>query len=106
MTDLAALQAAVVAERMRRGFTTKPERLVLLMTEELGEVAREVKRGWSVNYDGLDTGRLANEVSDVFVLLLALAATFDIDVEEAVDRKFFGLDSARTWRSADMNRDS
>ena len=95
------LQAAIVDERERRGFTTDPVRLLVLLTEEVGELARELKKTWSPNYDTFDRDRLAPELADTFVLLVALASTTGVDVEAAVEEKFFGTDGQRSWKSSE-----
>jgi NTP pyrophosphatase (non-canonical NTP hydrolase) len=100
MADLAELQAEIVAERAARGFTTDPVRVLTLLVEEVGEVARELKTTWSPNYDDFSADRLAPELADVFVLVCALAAGSGIDLESAVRRKFFEGDANREWRSS------
>lgn len=45
---------------------------------------RELFNGGVVNVNGL-----ADELADVFVYLSALASKFDIDLSEAVEKKFF-----------------
>ena len=99
MSELADLQQAISEVRAERGFYTDPGKIMVLPTEEIGEVASQVRKIWSTNHDDFDKGRLEEEIADVFVLLTALANRFDIDIEQAVDRKFFEKDSKRTWRS-------
>ncbi len=65
----------------------------------MGEVAKELKRTWSANYDAFNQAQLADEIADVFVLLSALASTFEIDI--AVETKFFDKDGKRTWNMAE-----
>lgn len=101
MTELSALQLEIKAERQARGFTTDPIRVLTLLTEELGEVARELKRTWSSNYDEFDVNRLAPELADVVVLVSALASEFEVDLETAIREKFFGNDATRPWPSAE-----
>jgi NTP pyrophosphatase (non-canonical NTP hydrolase) len=101
MTDVGELQGTIAATRAERGFTTDPVRMLCLLTEEVGEIAGELKRTWSPNYPEFDTSDLANEIADVYVLLNALASSYSIDVETAVRSKFFDDDSKRTWASAD-----
>ena len=100
MSQLADLQKAISVTRAERGFVTDPVKLQVLLTEEVGEIAAEIKKLWSVNYDDFNRDRLQEEIADVFVLLAALATRFDIDIEEAVTTKFFGKDGAREWKSA------
>jgi NTP pyrophosphatase (non-canonical NTP hydrolase) len=99
--DLTELQGAIVAERQARGFTSDPVRLLTLIVEELGEVARELKGTWSPNYDQPSIDRLAPELADVLVLLAALASNFDIDLAASVEKKFFEDDDLRRWPSAE-----
>ncbi len=98
--DVYELQAKVVAARRERGFVTDPLKLHVLLTEEVGEVAGELKRLWSSNYPEFDRVRLEDEIADVFCALAALANEFDIDIEAAVERKFFAEDGQRTWVTA------
>lgn len=100
MTDVWELQELISATRAERGFTTDPVRLLCLLTEEVGEIAGELKKTWSPNYPELVPAELADEIADVYVLLNALASSYSIDVEAAVRSKFFDDDSTRTWASA------
>ena len=100
MSELAELQRAISEIRAQRGFVTDPVKIHLLLTEEIGEIASQIKRLWSVNYDDFDKSQLEEEIADVFVLLTALANRFDIDIEQAVVAKFFEKDGQRTWKSA------
>ena len=101
MPDLSHLQAAIAAERRDRGFTSDPLQLLTLLVEEVGEIACELKGTWSPNYEDPVVDRLAAELADALVLLTALASRYDIDVAEAVQRKFFETDGRRDWPSAD-----
>lgn len=98
--DTAELVAEIVAGRAERGFVTDPLKIYLLLAEEVGEIAGELKRLWSQNYEPFETERLADEIADVFCLLAALANEFEIDLETAVRRKVFDADGQRRWRSA------
>ncbi|MBN1813897.1 MAG: nucleotide pyrophosphohydrolase [Anaerolineae bacterium] len=77
-----------------------PLRIFALLTEEVGEVASELKRTWSPNYESFSKKDLGDELADVLVCLLALANQFDIDIEEALREKLLRKDSQRTWKSA------
>ena len=100
MSELADLQKAISRTRADRGFVTDPVKLHVLLSEEIGEIASEIKRLWSKNYDDFSRDRLKEEIADVLVLLAALAAEFDIDIEQAVVEKFFQKDGTREWKSA------
>ena len=99
MSELADLQHAISEIRAQRGFFTDPVKIMVHLTEEIGEVASQIRRLWSTNSNDFDRNRLEEEIADVFVLLTALANRFDIDIEQAVVRKFFRKDSTRTWES-------
>ena len=100
MTRLADLQKSIAVTRAERGFATDPIKLHVLLSEEIGEIAAEIKRLWSVNYDDFSRERIREEIADAFVLLAALATEFDIDIEEAVCSKFFRKDGLREWKSS------
>ena len=100
MSSLADLQAVTTETRSRRGFVTDPLKLLALLTEEVGEVATEIKRSWSDNYGEFDRDQLKEEIADVFVLLAALASRHGIDLERAVVEKFLEKDSARKWNTS------
>ena len=100
MSSLAELQAQIVETRASRGFTTEPLKLLVLLTEEVGEVAAEMKRSWSPNYRDFNRDQFKEEIADVFVVLTALASSFDVDLEQAVTEKFLEKDASRHWRTA------
>jgi NTP pyrophosphatase (non-canonical NTP hydrolase) len=100
MADLQELQILVHEVRQSRGFTMEPLKIFALLTEEIGEVATELKRTWSPNYDDFSKDSLADELADVQVCLLALANQFDIDLEQALVNKLLKKDSQREWKSA------
>ena len=99
MSNLIDIQKRIADEREKRGFVTDPIKIAVLLSEEVGEIASEIKRLWSRNYDEFSVDRLKEEISDTFVILAALANQFDIDIEEAVQEKFFGKDANRDWKS-------
>lgn len=99
MRTLRDLQDAIAETRAARGFTRDPLRVYALLNEEVGEVARELKKAWSPNYGAQDRQTLAEELADCFVALCALASAHDIDLSEAVETKFFDKDGGREWAS-------
>ena len=101
MADLQELQDLVGKIRRERGFTMEPLRVFTLLTEEIGEVARELKRTWSPNYQAFSKEDLEDEIADVLVCVLALANQFEIDVEKALTKKLLDKDGRRHWKSAE-----
>lgn len=47
MSDINQLSQRIVEKRAERGFVTDPLKIHLLLTEEVGEIAGELKRSWS-----------------------------------------------------------
>jgi NTP pyrophosphatase (non-canonical NTP hydrolase) len=92
------LQAKVAALRKERGFTQDPERVLLLLVEEVGEVAQQLKRTWSPNYDSFSKDAIAEELADVLFVLLGLAELLDINLAEAMKKKT-AQDGERKWKS-------
>jgi len=101
LAELREIQSLVAKIRRERGFTMEPSRILALLTEEVGEVAGELKRTWSPNYGAFSMEDLGHELADVLVCLPALANQFDIDVEAALREKLVHLDGKRTWKSAE-----
>jgi NTP pyrophosphatase (non-canonical NTP hydrolase) len=99
--ELHEIQSLVAKIRRERGFTMDPVRIFALLTEEVGEIASELKRTWSPNYEAFSKQDLACEIADALTCLLALANQFDIDLEKALMHKLVHRDGQRTWKSAD-----
>ena len=96
--ELLELQKMIKQVRKKRGFTMDPAQIFMLLTEEVGEVAGELKRLWSKNYEEFLIDDLQDELADVMTLLLALANQFEIDMESAILNKI-GKDGDRNWAS-------
>jgi NTP pyrophosphatase (non-canonical NTP hydrolase) len=101
--ELRELQKAIVEERARRGFTTEPLQVFTLLQEEVGEIAGELKKTWSPNYDTFGAEALGEEIADCLTLLLALADHYSIDAAQAIDKNFIDKDRQRTWQRTPKN---
>ena len=94
--DLATLQKEVRERGIKMGI--KPQTAVDIMlgiTEEVGEVAKEValfeQVGNKVNWKrSADKELLAEEISQVLVNVISLASHYDINVDEALLKLFEG----------------
>jgi NTP pyrophosphatase (non-canonical NTP hydrolase) len=100
LKSLRSLQKKVGEIRKKRGFTQDPERALILLVEEVGEVAQQLKRSWSPNYDTFSNSAIAEELADVLFVLLGLSDLLKIDIAEALKKKT-ASDSNRTWKSID-----
>lgn len=99
--DLAALkriQAYIWQMNIDRGFNLEdPAKKMLMLTEEVGEVAKAVRKISGLKFDtSTSTSDLAEEIADVFIVLLGLASITEIDVAEAVKLKE-EKNSKRNW---------
>lgn len=98
--QIQALQKKIDNIRRERGFTRDPERVLLLLVEEVGELAQQLKRSWSPNYGELQHEAMADEVADILFVTLGLATTLGIDASNALANKI-EKDSKRIWLSKD-----
>ena len=100
-TSLKALQAYVDAMVNVRGFSEEtPQDCLLLLTEELGELAKEVRKNHT--HIKNDTAKVSNhslngEMADVLMMLLALARTLDVDLLQAFKEKEL-VNCTRNWQ--------
>ena len=102
MASLQELQSMVGKVRQERGFTMDPVRIFVHLTEEVGEIASQLKRTWSLNYESFSKEDLEEEMADVLVCVLALADRFEIDLERVLMAKFLHKDGQRRWKSAEV----
>ena len=73
-----------------RGFENEtPQDILLLLTEELGELAKEVRKSTHIKIDSNQTRtqNLDKEIADVFNYVLAMCVATDIDLFEAFKAK-------------------
>jgi len=82
----------LVAEK---GFTEDPNEIFVLFTEEVGELAKELRKKWKYGAEGVRESA-EGEFADVFMYLLDLANHFGVDLEAALRRKVAKNDG-RTW---------
>lgn len=83
LTELQEHIRAVVAQK---GWSTDPNEIFVLFTEEVGELAKELRRAWK-HGNGAVRENAAAELADVLMYLLDLANTFDVDLEQAMRKK-------------------
>jgi NTP pyrophosphatase (non-canonical NTP hydrolase) len=95
--SLHAAQDYVRRMHKSRGFRADAASELLMLTEEVGELAKAVRKEAGLKFSATtrrtDT---AEEIADVFIVLLALASVLDIDVHEAFLAKET-KNQKRTW---------
>lgn len=99
-TTVAQLQQYVEDMVNVRGFADEtPQDCLLLLTEELGELAKEVRKAHThIKNDTSknSTENLKGELGDVFMMLIALRRTLDIDLVDAFREKEL-INCDRIW---------
>lgn len=73
-----------------RGFDNEtPQDIMLLLTEELGELAKEIRKSTNIKMDikQTRTQNLDKEIADVFNYIMALCVATNIDLFEAFKNK-------------------
>lgn len=83
---LAEFQAFIAALVEEKGWTKDPDEIFVLLNEEVGEVAKELRHSWKKGMDGVRPAA-ASELADVFMYLIDLANAFGVDLEKAVRDK-------------------
>ncbi len=99
-TSLKQLQKYVDEMVNVRGFADEtPQDCLLLLTEELGELAKEVRKSsTNIKNDTAknNTKNLNGEIGDVLMMLLALCRTLDVDLLQAFREKEL-VNCSRNW---------
>lgn len=82
---LAQLQEYVAKKSAERGFQDEsPRDILLLMTEELGELARAIRKNSGLKMDGKSkVYAIEEEIADILIYLLHLSNVLKIDINEA-----------------------
>jgi len=92
---LAELQTFIRELVAEKDFTQDPNEIFVLLTEEMGELAKELRKKWKYGADGVrETAE--GEFADVLMYLMDLANHFGVDLEQAVRHKVAANDG-RSW---------
>ena len=73
--------------------------IMLLLTEEIGELAKEVRKSTNIKMDEKQSRqeKLSDEIADVFMYILAMCRVADVDLLEAlIEKKKKNMH--RTWK--------
>lgn len=83
-----------------RGFENEtPKDIMILLTEEIGELAKEVRKlsGIKTDVNKKDETRASEEIADVLIYILSMCKVLNIDLLEAFkDKEKINL--KRTWK--------
>lgn len=88
-STLAEVQDYIWRMNHERGFDlTNPEKKMLLLTEEVGEVAKAIRKIAGLKFDSTTRqASLSEEIADVFIVLSGLASMTGINLVEAIENK-------------------
>lgn len=73
-----------------RGFDKEsPKDVMILLTEEIGELAKEVRKSSDMKYDVSKDRKpkLEDEIADVFMYILCMCRTTNVDLAKAFQQK-------------------
>ncbi|MFZ1523109.1 MAG: MazG nucleotide pyrophosphohydrolase domain-containing protein [Candidatus Saccharimonadales bacterium] len=98
LESLKQIQAYIWQMGVERGFNEDLSKKMLMLTEEVGEIARAIRKLSGLKFDASTAqSDLAGEIADVFIVLLGLASLAKIDVAEAVKLKE-EKNKKRSWK--------
>ena len=81
------------------GFNNTPLELLCYLTEEVGELAKEVRKNESnmeMDINKKYSSNIKDELADVFIYVLTIADKYNIDLLDALKRKET-INLERTW---------
>lgn len=96
--ELKELQAYIWQKNIDRGFAEESaERKMLMLTEEVGELAKAVRQHIGMGFsETTSMNEAAEELADVLIITLGLASTLKIDIFDALVHKE-EKNSKRKW---------
>jgi NTP pyrophosphatase (non-canonical NTP hydrolase) len=97
--DLQELQTYIWQKNIDRGFSEESaERKMLMLTEEVGELAKAVRQHIGMGFsETTSKSEAAEELADVLIITLGLASTLKIDIFEALVSKE-AKNAKRKWQ--------
>jgi len=96
--DIRELQKYIWQKNIDRGFAEESvEKKMLMLTEEVGELAKAVRGYVGMGFSTTtSTSEAAEEIADILIITLGLASKLNVDVYNALENKEAKNDK-RTW---------
>ncbi len=85
--NLSQLQQAIAQLEQDNGWTNTPDEKMTFITEELGEVAKWVRKARNKQLPPEDLKELNYEIADVLQHVVSLANHFKLDIEKGLIEK-------------------
>ena len=98
-SNLNAIQKYITKMMEVNGFNNTPLELLCYLTEEVGELAKEIRKNESnmeMDINKKYSSNIKDELADVFIYVLTIADKYNIDLLDALKRKET-INLERTW---------
>lgn len=97
--DLKQLQTYIWQKNIERGFSEESaERKMLMLTEEVGELAKAIRKHIGMGFsETTSKSEAAEELADVLIITLGLASTINVDMYDALVNKE-AKNAKRKWQ--------
>jgi NTP pyrophosphatase (non-canonical NTP hydrolase) len=95
--SLKDLQEYIWQMHLDRGFSDDPAKKMLMLTEEVGELAKAVRQEAGMGFtETTKRTETAEELADVLIVLLSLSSLLGVDIHQAaLDKE--GKNRKRVW---------
>ena len=98
-SNLNEIQKYITKMMEINGFNNTPLELLCYLTEEVGELAKEIRKHESnmeMDINKKYSSNIKDELADVFIYVLTIADKYNIDLLDALKRKET-INLERTW---------
>ena len=98
-SNLNEIQKYITKMMEENGFNNTPLELLCYLTEEVGELAKEIRKNESnmeMDINKKYSSNIKDELADVFIYVLTIADKYNIDLLDALKRKET-INLERTW---------
>ena len=98
-SNLNEIQKYITKMMEVNGFNNTPLELLCYLTEEVGELAKEIRKHESnmeMDINKKYSSNIKDELADVFIYVLTIADKYNIDLLDALKRKET-INLERTW---------
>lgn len=98
-SNLNEIQKYITKMMEVKGFNNTPLELLCYLTEEVGELAKEIRKNESnmeMDINKKYSSNIKDELADVFIYVLTIADKYNIDLLDALKRKET-INLERTW---------
>jgi len=85
--NIAQLQQAIAKLEQEKGWVNTPDQKMTFITEELGEVAKWIRKARMNQLTKVELEELNFEIADVLQHIVSLANVFNLDIEPGLVKK-------------------